>query len=125
MVKDIWLTIEPTLVDFLVVLATALVSALSYKGIQLLDKTKQLTVAKIGTTNYNIAREVAIGIYKVLEDDFKDTAKAGDLKRKEMEKKLKDLFPSLTQTQLDAINKEVCAVYSGELKATGLLEQAK
>lgn len=69
---------------------------------------KQALAAKKGADNYNRALSVAKGLYYVLEDEFKSLAKAGDAKRAEMEKRLLQIIPGLTQNELDAINKEVC-----------------
>ncbi|ABQ23648.1 hypothetical protein [Clostridium kluyveri] len=77
---------------------------------------KQALAAKKEATSYNRALSVAKGLYYVLEDEFKSLAKAGDAKRAEMEKRLLEIVPGLTQSELDAINKEVCngAIKIGE-----------
>ena len=62
--------------------------------------------------NYNRAREVAIGLYTLLEDEFAHIEKAGAQKREEMNRMLLERFPSLTQVELDAINKEVWAMFN-------------
>ena len=69
---------------------------------------KQALAAKKGAYNYNHALSVGNGLYYALEDEFKDIAKAGEQKKAEMEKRLLEIIPGLTQNELDAINKEVC-----------------
>lgn len=69
---------------------------------------KQALAVKKEATNYNRALSVAKGLYYVLEEEFKSLAKAGGAKRAEMEKRLLQIIPGLTQNELDAINKEVC-----------------
>ena len=78
------------------------------KAADAIEVQKQALAAKKGADNYNRALSVAKGLYYVLEDEFKDIAKAGDAKRVEMEKRLLEIIPGLTQNELDAINKEVC-----------------
>ena len=73
-----------------------------------IEVQKQALVAKKGAYNYNHALSVGNGLYYALEDEFKDLVKAGDAKRAEMEKRLLEIIPGLTQNELDAINKEVC-----------------
>ncbi len=72
------------------------------------DVQKQALAAKKDADNYNRALSLARGLYYVLEEEFKSLAKAGDAKRAEMEKRLLQIIPGLTQDELDAINKEVC-----------------
>ena len=73
-----------------------------------IEVQKQALAAKKNADNYNRALSVAKGLYYVLEEEFKSLAKAGDAKRAEMEKRLLQIIPGLTQSELDAINKEVC-----------------
>ena len=73
-----------------------------------IEVQKQALAAKKDAYNYNHALSVGNGLYYALEDEFKDIAKAGDAKRVEMEKRLLEIIPGLTQNELDAINKEVC-----------------
>ena len=73
-----------------------------------IEVQKQALAAKKGVYNYNHALSVGNGLYYALEDEFKDLVKAGDAKRAEMEKRLLEIIPGLTQNELDAINKEVC-----------------
>ena len=69
---------------------------------------KQALAAKKDAYNYNRALNIGNGLYYALEDEFKDLAKAGEQKKAEMEKRLLEIIPGLTQNELDAINKEVC-----------------
>ena len=62
---------------------------------------------KISAEEYNKALKVAVGIWKVLEDEFKDQHGMGEVKKQKMEEQLRKLFPNLTQEELDAINKSV------------------
>lgn len=72
-----------------------------------LVKAKSWITAKIGKSNYDRAIEVAKGIYVLLEDEVNEIKKTGAQKKAEMEAMLLKQFPSLTKTELDAINKTV------------------
>ena len=87
-----------------------------------LGKFKTWIVNKVGAQTYNRALEVAKGLWYLLEDEFKDVQKAGAEKRAEMNKRLLELFPTLTQTELDAINKHVHTLITEQATANGLLE---
>lgn len=64
--------------------------------------------AKVGSANFDAALEVAQGLYIYLEDKYGDAFKQmGDTKKAEMEAMLMDKFPTLTQAELDSINKIV------------------
>ncbi|WP_368488419.1 hypothetical protein [Clostridium sp. BJN0013] len=73
-----------------------------------LELQKQSTIAKKGAYNYNHALSIAKGMYYVLEEEFSSVKKAGKKKKDEMEKRLLQVIPGLTQNELDSINKEVC-----------------
>ena len=73
-----------------------------------IEVQKQALAAKKDAYNYNHALSVGKGLYYVSEDKFKDIAKVGEQKKAEMEKRLLEIIPGLTQNELDAINKEVC-----------------
>lgn len=75
-----------------------------------LELQKQSSIAKKGAYNYKHALNMAKGLYYVLEDEFSSLKKSGNNKKSEMEKRLLEVIPSLTQNELDAINKEVCCV---------------
>jgi len=72
-----------------------------------LDAKKSEAVSKDGAVAYNHAIEVAKGLYLVLESEFDGILQAGSDKKDEMEKRLLEIFPQLTQAELDAINKTV------------------
>ncbi|APM38341.1 hypothetical protein [Clostridium kluyveri] len=73
-----------------------------------LELQKQSIVARKGADNYNHALSVAKGMYYVLEEEFSSVKKAGKKKKDEMEKRLLQVIPGLTQNELDSINKEIC-----------------
>lgn len=62
---------------------------------------------KISASEYNRALRIAVGIWKQLEDEFKDQPGMGEVKKEKMEEILKKLFPKLTTEELDSINKAV------------------
>ena len=109
--------ITPLLLNLLIVLVSLVITAV----ISLLKKVRELIVNKVGTQNYNRDRDVAVGIYYLLEDDFKGVVNAGNEKRAIMEAKLLELFPTLTQIELDAINKEVWTMFDQKVRESGKL----
>ena len=115
-------TLMETLTPLLTNLVTIIISIIGIIIVGLLNKFKIWVAAKIGTETYNRAREVAIGLYTLLEDEFQGMANAGAEKRAKMEQLLLAQFPTLTQTELDAINKEVCAAIKAEIHKSNLLE---
>ena len=96
-----------TFSEYVPVLLQLIGAILGVIAVQVVAKAKTWVVAKVGQTTYNRAVEVAKGLYVLLEDEMNDLKKAGDEKRKEMEKRLLEQFPTLTQTELDSINKTV------------------
>lgn len=115
--------IMETLTPLLTNLVTIIISIIGIVVVGLLNNFKAWIAAKLGTETYNRAREVAIGLYNLLEDEFQGMLNAGAEKRAKMNELLLAQFPTLTQTELDAINKEVCAAIKAELKTTKLLEE--
>jgi len=99
--SDFIVTINPYLSDLAVAAIIALLgmlTALSTKGFQYLSE-------KIGAARFNGARELAKGVWLVIQKahpEWDPTAKIA-----EMELQLLSKYPHLTQVQLDAINKEV------------------
>lgn len=81
----------------------------------ILNKVKQFIIVKTSKEVYDHAIEVAKGIYNLLEDDFADVEKAGKLKLQEMNKLLLDKFPTLTETELKAINKYIWNYYNQQI----------
>lgn len=100
-----WLEIlEPILYVVLSVLATILGIYLKKVG----DEVVNFVKAKVGEKTYNQALEIANGLYIYLEDKYGSSLKQmGYAKKKEMEALLLEKFPTLTQSELDAINKSV------------------
>ncbi len=101
MFQEILTQIEPALVSLAVAFVIALIGILG----KLLMRVQTWIIAKIGKENFEGAKSMAYGVWLFLEKKYPDWT--GDAKRKEMEVKLLAQFPSLTQDQLDAINKEV------------------
>ena len=116
---EVFTAITPLLLNLVVVLIGGIITV----AIMLLNKLKDLTIAKIGASNYNQARDVAIGLYYALEDDFKGMTASGAKKRTVMDNKLLSLFPTLTQIQLDAINKEIWNMVNAKVADSDLLNK--
>lgn len=95
------------LVQFIISAVGILLTYALTKLGQFLNEKKQEVVAKKGVENYNRALNIARGMYYVLEDSFKDIAKAGEDKKAEMDARLLEVIPQLTQNELDAINKQI------------------
>lgn len=74
---------------------------------QFLQANKDKAVAEKGASNFNRALEIAKGMYLVLEKEFDGITKAGEQKKAEMDAKLLQLIPELTQTEIDSINQLV------------------
>lgn len=72
-----------------------------------LELQKEFIVAKKATYNYNHALSIAKGMYYVLEEEFGSVKNAGKRKKDEMEKRLLEVIPGLTQNELDCINKQI------------------
>ena len=115
-------TVIETLTPILTNIFTIILSIIGMLVIALLNKVKDYISEKIGTETYNRAREVSVGLYTLLEDEFKGMTKAGSEKRAKMEQLLLEQFPTLTQTELDAINKEICATFKTEERQIQILE---
>lgn len=73
----------------------------------LVKDLKNYVIAKIGETNYDLAMELARGLYVLIEDKFEGVVGKGFVKKNYMEQKLLETFPNLTQNELDSINKAV------------------
>lgn len=101
-------------------IAVAIFAALSKVVVSYINKSRDLVITKIGAERYNRAREFAKGLFILLEDEFKDVSDAGNKKKDEMQKKLLEKFPDLTQDELDAINKEI---WNGFRLAGTILDQ--
>lgn len=82
-------------------------TVLGIVALNLVTKVKGLVIEKTSKETYDRAVEVAKGLYVLLEDEFKEVEKAGKEKAEQMRDRLLQLFPSLTDDELDAINKIV------------------
>jgi len=112
--------LQPVLTNIGVALVTALLSVLGVFAINWIAKSKDYVISKIGQTNYDKALMIAKGLYYVLEEQFANIEKSGVQKKAQMENYLLQLFPSLTQIELDAINKTVCEEVKAAAVAAGL-----
>ena len=88
-------------------MCTILGMILTASVVFLVKKLVSWVQTKISVEEYNKALKVAVGIWKVLEDEFKDQPGMGEVKKQKMEEQLRKLFPKLTQEELDSINKSV------------------
>lgn len=120
-VAEILAALQPLLNQLVVVAASALIVVL----IQLIRRFQDWLVNKVGETTYNRAREVAIGLYTLLEDEFKNVVSAGTEKRAKMEELLLNQFPSLSEVELAAINKEVWEFMQKEVADSKLLDPVR
>ena len=89
-------------------LMTLLAGILSIAVPYLIAKFKAYIDEKGKAVQFNRALSIARGMYFGLEDEFSGIEKAGQIKKEEMDRRLLELFPSLTQIELDAINKDIC-----------------
>jgi hypothetical protein len=106
--------IEPALVSLAVAFVIAILGIIGKLILAITPKIDAWFIAKIGNEDYQGAKAIAVGIWLLLEKDFPQLT--GAEKRKEMEAKLLARFPSLTQTEIDAINKEVNNLFSWTTK---------
>ena len=103
--QEFFTAIEPTLVSLAVAVVIAILGIIGKLILVVTPKIEAWFIAKIGNENYQGAKQMAYGIWLVLEKNFPQLT--GAEKRLEMEAKLLARFPSLTQDELDAINKEI------------------
>ncbi len=96
------------LVQFILGIVGIIAAYVLKKVSDALELQKQSIVARKGADNYNHAISIAKGMYYVLEEEFSSVKKAGKKKKDEMEKRLLQVIPGLTQNELDSINKEIC-----------------
>ena len=95
------------------VVLTALASILAKVLYNLIQSAGKWLQQKLGMDTYNQALEVAMGIYISLEDKYRDSAvKMGDVKKAEMRALLLQRFPSLTEVELESINKSVWLAFN-------------
>jgi len=112
--------LQPVLTNIGVALVTAILSVLGVFAINWISKSKDYVISKIGQTNYDKAMIIAKGLYYLLEEQFASVEKSGVQKKAQMENYLLQLFPSLTQIELDSINKTVCEEVKAAAVAAGL-----
>ena len=112
--------LQPVLINIGVALVTAILSVLGVFAINWIAKSKDYVISKIGQTNYDKAMIIAKGLYYLLEEQFASVEKSGVQKKAQMENYLLQLFPSLTQIELDSINKTVCEEVKAAAVAAGL-----
>lgn len=112
--------LQPILTNIGVALVTAILSVLGVFAINWIAKSKDYVISKIGQTNYDKAMIIAKGLYYLLEEQFASVEKSGVQKKAQMENYLLQLFPSLTQIELDSINKTVCEEVKAAAVAAGL-----
>jgi hypothetical protein len=98
-------TLQPALLDLVVLILVGLIGVAG----SAVYHWRKLLIVRFGAETFDAAREFAIGLYTMLEDQFADVLHAGALKKAEMDKLLLEKFPSLTQADLDSINKAVWA----------------
>ncbi|KOA94860.1 hypothetical protein ADU76_02350 (plasmid) [Clostridium botulinum] len=84
-----------------------LVGQLTLQIQSFIKKKKALAIQQGKAEVYNNATYMAEGVYTLLEHNFKDLKKSGEAKKNEMDRILKSHFPSLTDEELDVINKQV------------------
>lgn len=110
-----------TFVEYVPTLLQLIGGILGIIAVQVVAKAKNWVVTKVGQTTYDRAVEVAKGLYVLLEDEMSDLKKAGEVKKREMERRLIEQFPTLTQTELDSINKIVWESFNQKYSQQGVL----
>ncbi|NFV47477.1 hypothetical protein FDJ70_07295 [Clostridium botulinum] len=88
-------------------IVTILTAILSIIIPYFIAKFKAYIEEKGKAVQYNRALGIARGMYFGLEDEFKDIEKSGDIKKEEMKNRLLKIFPTLTDVELDSINKDI------------------
>lgn len=106
---------------FLNQIVSVVISIIGIVGVNLLLKLKNWVSAKMGATEFNKAKDVAEGLWYVIEDKY-DVSGMGEQKKVEMEAKLLEMFPNLSKTELDSINKIVHENIANRVKEVQLLE---
>lgn len=106
--------IEPALVSLAVAFVIAILGILAKLILVITPKIEAWLIAKIGRENFESAKNMATGIWLVLEKNYPQLD--GQAKRIEMGNMLLKRFPSLTQDELDAINKEINSMLTWSTK---------
>lgn len=105
--------------------AAAVATIAGYYVKQLGTQAVEWIKGKIGADTYDKAMEVASGLYIYLEDKYGDAFKQmGETKKAEMIAMLKTQFPTLTDTELEAINKTVWLNFQDGFNGTYVKESA-
>ena len=108
--EELTQSLQPILITVIGILAVALTKYI----ISYLKKGKESLIQKIGQTQYDRAYNVAVGLYYLIEETYPELKEKGEEKKAEMEKLLLETFPTLTQAELDSINKQVCETIKEE-----------
>lgn len=103
------------LVQFVIAVVGILSTFALAKLSQFLEAKKLEVANKKGIDNYNRALQIAKGMYLVLEEEFKDIAKSGIDKKTEMDNRLLQLIPELSQEELAAINKQIWSEFNDKV----------
>ena len=80
---------------------------------------------KISAEEYNKALKVAVGIWKVLEDEFKDQPGMGEVKKQKMEEQLRKLYPKLTHSINKSVHAAITNGIDGVADAMGVKDLIK
>ena len=121
--NSIWVSIEPVVVTLLVTVIIAGLGVIGKYVKSYTNKATEYVVSKIGAENYAFAYKTAKDLYYALEKAYEDQSKAGTFKKAEMVTELSKLFPSLTATQINAINEAVCAEVKQLELSSGLVDK--
>jgi hypothetical protein len=112
--------------EIVVLLATALAGLLGTLLSFGLKRLEEYLKVKLSKETYEHALEVAKGVYVYLEDKYGDAVESmGITKKQEMEAMLLDKFPSLTQLELDSINKAVWESFNNKFTYPSTSEAVK
>jgi hypothetical protein len=73
---------------------------------------KVATEAKMGADKYILMYTVAKSIFNIAEEEFKNVSQAGDQKRRLFDERLLQMFPTLTQEELDHFRQAVVGEFN-------------
>lgn len=77
-----------------------------------LKAKKEAAETKMGADKYALMYTVAQSIFSIAEEEFKGVAKAGDQKRQLFDTRLLQMFPTLTQDELDHFRQAVVGEFN-------------
>lgn len=106
---DIMKILQPIIIATITVIA----GLVGTYGAKFLKKAIDWVKTKVDANTFKNAMDVAYGLYIYLEDKY-NVSGMGETKRKEMEAMLLEKFPTLTQEELDSINKAVWLSFNEE-----------